>query len=300
MNKMHNEFILMTPAKDEEKFLPLVIKSLVKSEKLPILWLIVNDGSTDDTLKIIKKASNDFNFIKYISIKNKGKRDLIYRISYVCKLGFEYAINYAKNNGIKWNYIGILDADIMITKNYFKGIINEMDKNPKIGISSGKLLSYTNKQIKLIKYFDNIPTGGARIWSKNCFLKTRYTISQSPDSVSTAKANIFGWETKRFKNYLAYELRETSSAEGLWRGNMVNGLSSYYLNYHPILLLFTLVTLFSKKRFYLIVPFISGYLISVVKKYPKIEDKEVKYYFWHTRFISRIKNIAEIKRLLER
>lgn len=298
---MQNEFILITPAKDEEKFLPSVIKFLVESGKLPILWLIVDDGSIDDTLKIIKEASNDFNFIKYISIKNEGKRDLTYRYSRVCKTGFEFAINYSEKNGLDWSYIALLDADIVIANNYFKGVINEMDKNPKIGIASGRLSIYTNKLIKSIKYFDDTPNGGARIWSKNCFLKTQgYIISQSPDSVAVAKANIFGWETKMFKDYFAYELRGTSSAEGLWRGSMVNGLSFYYLNYHPILILFTLITSLSKKRFYLIVPFISGYLIGVVNKYPKIDDERVKYYFWHTKLIKRIKNIVEIKQLFKR
>jgi glycosyltransferase involved in cell wall biosynthesis len=68
MNKMGNDFILVTPAKNEEKFLPLVIKLLVRTDKLPIIWLIVDDSSTDGTLKIIKGASSDYGFIKYVSI----------------------------------------------------------------------------------------------------------------------------------------------------------------------------------------------------------------------------------------
>ena len=51
---MHEGYIIITPAKDEEENLPNLISSIVKQSIQPLLWLIVDDGSVDSTPVLIK------------------------------------------------------------------------------------------------------------------------------------------------------------------------------------------------------------------------------------------------------
>jgi glycosyltransferase involved in cell wall biosynthesis len=63
-------------------------------------WIFVNDGSTDNTIKLIKKLASAKNVAYLSHNKNMGKSNSI-------RLGMEYALNNISN--IKW--IGFLDAD---------------------------------------------------------------------------------------------------------------------------------------------------------------------------------------------
>src|SRR5580693_9460498 len=47
MSKMR--FITITPARDEEKFLPRLIASMTAQTLKPARWIIIDDGSTDAT-----------------------------------------------------------------------------------------------------------------------------------------------------------------------------------------------------------------------------------------------------------
>ena len=279
--------------------MPIVIESMLKTDHLPVLWLIVDDGSTDNTLKIIKEASRVHSFIDYISLSQTGGRDLTYNYSRGCKLGFERLIALAESRVLNWDYIALLDADIILSRKYFGVLITDMEKDHHIGIESGEIFSYADKKVKRVMVFDETPRGGARIWSRECFTKTGgYIISQSPDSVATAKANILGWKTKKNGDVIAYELRKTSSAEGLWKGYMNIGMAVYYVNHNPVLVLLKALTISVSRNPLLIIPYLSGYIISIVRKDPKIDDESVKQYFWYTRFIHRVRNLKDIRKLL--
>ena len=285
-------FLLVTPAKDEEAFLPLVIESLLKTDELPVLWLIVDDGSTDDTINIIIKASKVHSFIKYISLRKAGERDLAYRYSRVCRLGFKYIINLAERCELDWDYIALLDADIILSRKYFRTLIADMERDSNLGIESGDIFSYVNESVKRVNVFPETPRGGARIWNKACFTSTDgYIISQSPDSVATAKANILGWKTKTNHEVVAYELRQTSSADGIWKGYINVGKSYYFLDYNPVLVLLNTLAISVRGNPLLIVPYMSGYLTSLFQQYPKIKDESVRRYFWYTRLVHRMKNL---------
>ena len=45
------KYILVTPAKNEGKHLPKVAEAVIDQVVLPTLWVIVDDGSTDETPK---------------------------------------------------------------------------------------------------------------------------------------------------------------------------------------------------------------------------------------------------------
>ena len=50
---MNKSYIVVTPARNEESNLLDVADSMIKQTIKPKLWLIVDDGSTDDTLSLI-------------------------------------------------------------------------------------------------------------------------------------------------------------------------------------------------------------------------------------------------------
>ena len=298
MNDMSKNFIMITPAKNEEKFLPHVINSVVNGSYAPVLWLIIDDGSSDSTLSILQAYCDKYKFIRYISLNDSSgkERDLIFHYSVICRDGFKEAIDLAKLENIEWDYIGLLDADTIVTKEYFDKLLDRMEKNKKIGLASGNIHLCLDGKIKLVRVLKDVPSGTGRVWRKESFIETDgYIVSQAPDAVSMAKIKIKNWETARFSDYVAYQLRHTSSASGLWKGYEIRGKATYYLNCHPLLVIGRGLTYAFQLKFYLILPFLIGYLESWRNNDPKSDDSDVIKYYGCRRFNELIKNAIGLK-----
>lgn len=283
------KYILITPAKNEEGYLPDVAKSIINQTVKPSLWLIINDGSTDGTLNYIQQLSDQYNWIKYLSLLNKP-RDITFHYSFVCNKGFEIIVKLAYEMDIEYEFIGLVDADTVVEKEYFEKLINQFFKNPKLGVGSGGIYYKKNGKHFLNKTNINRPKGTGRLWRRDCFFSTdRYSLEPAPDSISNVKALLRGWEIKNFNDIMMFQLRETSSAEGLWKGFTTNGWIAYYLNKHPILVLGGSLYFLIRRPYYTGIAYLFGYLKALIKRTPKIKDEEIKNYYWNERLKEYIK-----------
>jgi glycosyltransferase involved in cell wall biosynthesis len=277
---------IVTPAKNEEESLPKVYNSIINQSLKPKVWIIVDDGSTDKTSELIEKFKQEHSFIKSIKL-GKGKWDLGIHYSEVCISGFDQLLNDYPN----LNYIALIDADIILEKDYLRKITSNMGKNPKLGISGGGVYVKNKKgDMELEKtYLDHV-RGANRIWKIECFKNTGgFMKTFAPDSVSNAKAKINGWKVRQYPKVVSYQTRPTSAGFGLWKGFLNRGKVSYFLNYHPLHVFLRFLKYLIKFPFYHSFAYPIGYLKSVLKNDPKIKDKAIKKYF-HNKLFFRLKN----------
>ncbi|MDG6219072.1 MAG: glycosyltransferase family 2 protein [Candidatus Thermoplasmatota archaeon] len=276
-------YILVTPCKNEEASLPKLAESIVNQTLLPELWVIVDDGSTDQTSNIITNLSSKYEWIHCLKL-NEKPRDLGIHISYVYRSGFEYAFDYCDKKSIVYSYIGVVDADINFEENYFQLLIHEFENNSHLGICSGHVGNIVNGKLLWSDFREDLPTGGARLWSKACFLDTGgYLLTCSPDAVSNIKAKIRKWDTKQFYHIKAISTRPYSGAQGQWAGYKRLGSNNYFVGFTPLhALLKGLTMLYSIKSYHkcgIGFAYICGYFEDYIKNNPRINDEDVfKYY----------------------
>jgi len=209
-------YIVVTPAKNEEKNLPVVIESLQSSTLKPALWVIVDDNSTDNTSDIIREKSLKYNNIVYVKYPYPSNDyDLFNHYSEVCKYGFLYAINLARVKGIRWDFIMLLDADTVVPENYVEDIIKKMLEY-NTHIASGDVCTKNKKGEILCANLKNpLPSGTGRMWSRRAFYYTGgYPITVAPDTISSLRALKLGLKVMRFNELRVYQLRDTSSRLG--------------------------------------------------------------------------------------
>lgn len=282
-------YFVVTPLKNEEKNLPGLIKSIANQSIKPILWVMVDDGSEDSSFKIITEAKNLYPWIYCIKL-DKSERDLGYHYSIVCAKGFEYAFNLCKKNNIEYEYIALVDADMILPQNYFEFIIDKFLQDPELGIASGGTVIFdNNKKIKL-NLREDIPDGGQRVWSKKCFVNTGgFPIGLASDSVSNVIAKLNGWKVKRFEEIDAFQTRMTSSAEGLWKGWKWKGKAAYFLYTPLIYIILKSIKYTFKRPYYLGIAFSIGYFNSWISRDKQIIDRNLRRYY-RSNLLIEIKN----------
>lgn len=279
--ELSRRYIVVTPCKNEGENLPNLISSVVAQTIRPVLWVIVDDGSTDTTPEITRETAKKYAWIRVLRL-NEGERDIGLHYATVVKTGFSHAISYCEENGLEYNYLGILDGDLTIPPTFYENIMIEFEKDIELGIASGGTKHIIGDHVQYAKASINEPSGGHMLIRRKCFENCGgISISYSTDSVLKAKARLGGWKTKRFEENVAIEIRDVNAAEGYWKGFIYNGKSSYYLNINPLHVLARVVIYSFKKPHYIGVAYLMGYLGSLVRGRRRIDDMDIRKYFWN-------------------
>lgn len=276
----NKNYLLITPCKNEGKNLPSLIKSVKSQTVKPLVWLILDDGSTDDTEKILKECQKTCDWIKTIRFEEHS-RNLGPHLAEIMRKGFNSVTTYCNKRKLQYSYVGNLDGDLTIPPTFFENIIEEFEKNPRLGVASGGTEHIIGNRIVRVRLAANEPSGGHMLIRRECFENIGgFPISYASDSVLKAKARLRNWETKRFENNVATEVRDVGSAEGFWKGSVQSGKSNYYLNFNPFFVIMKSANFFKKPPHYIGFGYLFGYFRDFIRRKSQIEDEEIKKYFW--------------------
>ncbi|WP_406657766.1 glycosyltransferase family A protein [Methanolobus sp. ZRKC2] len=274
-------YLIITPCKNEIDNLPKLVESVMKQTIRPIMWVIVDDGSSDGSKNIEKEAASKNSWIHILEINEEHKRDLGPHLSQNIKRGFEYAVDFLKENDLDYKFIGNLDADLSIPSSFFEELVDEFNLDDTLGIaSSGIKLTKNGQLVHVTGLPEDEPSGGNMLMRRECYEDCgSIPVSYSWDSVLKAKARFKGWKTKRFEKIIAVESRDVSNAEGYWNGYIVYGQSSYYLGFHPLHIILKSCIYISKKPYYIGFAYLVGYFYDFFLRKEQIADDELKQYF---------------------
>src|ERR1039458_4047864 len=68
-------YVVITPVRDEAQHIEGTIKSVIQQTIKPKEWIIVDDGSTDGTGKILDRYAGLYSWIQPLHKVNRGCRD---------------------------------------------------------------------------------------------------------------------------------------------------------------------------------------------------------------------------------
>lgn len=278
---LSRQYLLVTPVKNEENYLPGLIKSIVNQTIKPVLWVIVDDRSTDNTLEIIKKAKETYEWLQFIRL-DQGVRDRGAHLAKVIKTGFDFAYEYCDKNNMDFNYLGNVDADVVLDHTYFEKLIEKFELDANLGVASG--IEFFINDEKMKKYTGSYPSGGDVLYRRKCYEECGgIPLSGLWDSVMNTKAELRNWSLMRFDDSKVSIMRGYSHADGLWVGYKKLGESSYSLNFNIVYAIAKGLKLLSEKPYYIGFAYLNGYLGSLIMWKEQIKDEEIKYYYNHTR-----------------
>ena len=68
--------LVVSPCRNEAQFMRRTLQSVVGQSVLPALWIIVDDGSTDQTPDVVQEYAAKYAFIRVLRREDRGFRQL--------------------------------------------------------------------------------------------------------------------------------------------------------------------------------------------------------------------------------
>lgn len=270
---MGTRYVLITAARNEEKYIQKTIESVIAQSERPTKWIIVSDRSTDNTDNIVREATKLVDFIELLPLRGDDERNFGSQVRAINK-GVQHI------HVLEYDFIGNLDADVTFEPQYFERIFEKFADNPKLGLGGGFICE--EKQGKFVGRTTNnlrsVPHA-VQMFRKECFqgiggyLPLKYG---GPDWCAEVMARMKGWEVSSFEDIKVLHHRPTSAAEGRWRGAFRSGLMDHSMGSHPI---FEIIKCLRrvKNRPVIIGSFLRliGYLYGCINREERIVPKEV-------------------------
>ncbi len=233
---MKTDYVLITPVYNEAAFIELVGESVISQTILPKKWVVVDDGSTDGTEKIIRKCELQHDFIMCHRVQRPNTE------SRYARRAQAFLVGYEQIKTLGFNFIGGLDADISLEPTYYECILEEFDKNPQLGIASGVYVDKIGNRLQRVPIDMNHTPGAIQMFRRECYEAIGGYIPQKyggDDSCAEIMARMNGWQTRSFPQYEVVHHRPVGTADGksVLRAKFEQGLTEYGVATHPVFML---------------------------------------------------------------
>jgi len=287
-------YAIITPVKNESAHILRLAKVVERQLLKPKIWVIVDDGSYDGTDDKIRYLERNLDYVKGIYLKNGGLYDPVNEYGTIIRYGINHLQTTMPSLFKELDYIGILDADIFLPRNYYEAIINLMNDVSDLGIASGLFFEIIpsksqGDRIKL-KYYHAV-IGGAMVIRKQCLASIGgFPSCPAPDMIAMIKATKKGWKLGVSKSTYAVHLRPQT-----FKRFIKFGKAAYRLGWHPLLILLSAPYDLSR-RAPITFPAgkIVGYLTSMIRREPKIKDQEILQHFGVERLRMRFYRMRDL------
>ncbi len=223
-------YVLITPARNEERFIELTIKSVVAQTVRPLKWAIVSDGSTDRTDVIVQRYVLDHPWIELVRMPERQERNFAGKVQ-------AFNAGYARMAGLKYDIIGNLDADVSFDAEYFEFLLGKFAENPRLGVAG---TPYREGSFQYDYRFTSIEhvSGQCQLFRRECFEEIGGFVPRKiggVDLVAVTTARMKGWQTRTFPEKPYYHHRKMGTAA---QGTLIVpyrvGQTDYVLGSHPV------------------------------------------------------------------
>jgi len=268
---------VITPCRNEAEYLQQTIDTMAVQSVLPTVWIIVDDGSTDETPAILERATKSYPFIRVVHRTDRGKRAVGPGVIEAFYDGL------ATINLDDYDYICKLDGDLLLPSRYFEILMERMESDSRLGTCSGKPYYLDPKTNRLVseKCGDEMSVGMTKFYRVDCFRDIGGFVRQVMwDAIDCHTCRMKGWVACSWDES---DIRFThlrpmgSSHKGIFTGRMRHGFGQYFMG--TGILYMSASAIYRMSRPPLIMGGLSmwlGYVSAMLKRSPRYEDLEFR------------------------
>jgi poly-beta-1,6-N-acetyl-D-glucosamine synthase len=245
LQRLLPSYVLITPAHNEAAFIEKTIQSMIRQTVLPLKWVIVDDGSTDNTAEIVKRYLADHPWMELLQRPQRQDRTFA---------GKAYAVKEACDRLAKLPYqvVGNVDADTSFDADHFESLVAKFAEDSRLGIVGAPFREGTQGYDYRFSNIENV-WGGCQLFRRECFQDIGGYVplkGGSIDHIAVVSARMKGWKTRTFTEKVCIHHREMGTAErGVLAAKFRAGVKDYSVGNHPFWELFRILYQMGQRPF---------------------------------------------------
>jgi poly-beta-1,6-N-acetyl-D-glucosamine synthase len=257
-------YVLITPARNEAVYIEKTIQSMIKQTVLPKKWVIVNDGSTDNTAAIVRPYLADHPWMELVDLPVRKERHFAAKVH-------AFNVGQERVRGLEYDIIGNLDGDVSLDADHFEFLMTKFRDDPTLGVA-GTIFKEPGYSSETDSFEGlNHVSGQCQIFRRQCFEQIGgYCPNKAGgiDWMAVTTARMMGWKTRSYREKCFFHHRSLGTAErGRYASSFSYGEKDYYLGGHPIWELFRVAYRMTKRPYLLDgIAVGSGYLWAFVRR----------------------------------
>ncbi len=230
---MSRRYCLISPCRNEGRYVRRTIESILRQNERPGLWVIVDDGSHDETPNILAQYARNISWIQVVRRPDRGARKVGGGVIEAFQEGL------ARVDLNQFDYLCKLDVDLELPATYFAQLIDRMEADRTIGTCSGK--AYYPAAGNTRESFDgpliaecigdDVSVGAAKFYRVECFRQIGgFVPTVMWDGIDCHRCRMLGWRALSWDDpgLRFLHLRPMGSSErGVLTGRARHGSGQY-------------------------------------------------------------------------
>jgi biofilm PGA synthesis N-glycosyltransferase PgaC len=271
MSAARASYAVITPARNEADNLPRLAGCLAGQTVRPTLWLIVDNGSTDETVAVVRALESQHSWVRLATAPD---RTGLARGAPIVR-AFHAGIEALED---KPDVVVKLDADVSMDRDYFERLLEAFEADPKLGMASGSAYAEEGGAWRQQFMTRTSVWGASRAYRWACLESVLPLEEQMGwDGIDELKANLRGWRTTTLLDLPFRHHRREGERDGARRSAWeAQGRVAHFMGYRVPYL--ALRALYRARREPVALAMLWGYAKAVAAREPRCGDDDVRAY----------------------
>lgn len=225
-------YVLVTPARNEAKYIHFALNAVAAQTYPPERWIIVSDGSTDGTDDVVRDYAAKHAFIHLVRREPDAERNFGSKVRAI-ELGI------AALQGIPYSFIGNMDGDVSMQPEYFEMLLARFEADSQIGVAGG--IVHDPDAGTHIGEHGNLGfnvAGAVQMFRRACYEAIggyRPLPLGGEDAVAGIMARMHGWKTQTFPDlHIDHHRRRGTEGRSVFAAFYSQGQREATIGYHPL------------------------------------------------------------------
>jgi biofilm PGA synthesis N-glycosyltransferase PgaC len=267
-------YAVVTPARNEEVNLERLGAAIAAQERLPVVWAVVDDGSTDGTPEVLAGLAAEHAWIRTLERPAANREESLAdgRRKARDLDGFLFAAAPLRDDV---DVIVKVDADVDFAPDYFDELIGRFEADEKLGIASGTCYEQENGEWVRRTKAESTVWGATRAYRSDCLADL---MALEPcmgwDGLDEISVQLRGMRTQTFVDLPFRHHRPEGGRElsSLHQGEAL-GRAAWYMGYRPTFI--TLRALYRARQEPAAIGMLWGYFGAARRRVPQCPDKRL-------------------------
>jgi glycosyltransferase involved in cell wall biosynthesis len=271
----NDRYVLISPCRNEASLMRETLDSVIAQSLQPSKWVIVDDGSTDETPAILAEYARLHPWISVVTRADRGHRAVGPGVVDAFYCGYDTI------DRSSYDFVCKLDLDLILPPRYFEILIQRMNADPRIATCSGKSYIRENGGLIFERHGDDTSLGMTKLYRLDRFEEIGGFVREVMwDGIDCHQCRMRGWIACSWDEP---ELRFVhlrpmgSSQQSVYVGRMRHGFGQHFMGTGFFFLAASALARMTQKPYVLgSLAIIWGWLKAALQGKPRYDNPEFR------------------------